>query len=421
MKPLTLFQVFAGGWVLAGAISGVVHAQPQTPAPVTFEPHSFEFVAADSFFQSLGSDSQAVDQTRVRLDPQQRAKFREAQRQAMADSHYGVADALQLDAATFDKLMELLADQQMEQSGFFHELFAGKVSRNPADQLRDKVERVTREVDALRDLLGQEKLERYQKLRSSVGLRGQIRELDQRLGASDKLSGAQRERLVELLNEHLVGSMEQHMLNSQRSLFDFSSTQEPERNWQLQTIELNEAIWRETPASNRRLRERAAEFLTEPQLAMLTQLHAEHAARLQQHIEQMRVHAGLNATIPEQPEIIEVPPATVHRDVKLSIKAAVNSENPRYLTTVVSSGNAVSLKIADGLFLEATPIGFENDACNLRLQYFEMGVTGKRLIENTVAQASKDEHSLAFVGGGISVLTGSKGYAVELSVLVEAT
>ena len=102
----------------------------------------------------------------------------------------------------------------------------------------------------------------------------------------------------------------------------------------------------------------------------------------------------------------------------------MNGESPRYLTTVVSSGKSVSLKIADDLFLEATPTAYENDAYNLRVLYFETGVTGKRLIGNMgqaglVVQASADSRHVG--GGGSTVLTGSKGYAVELSALVEAT
>jgi len=439
MKLPSLSKVLIGGCMLAAAVSGASSAQLEGPPPLKpdskSESNSLEFVAPDDgVFETFGTGSQAKNDTRARLqDPQQRAILHEQQRAGIAESHYGVAEALELDAATFDKLMALLADQQMEQSDYFHEMFAkGAQPPNPTERMRIEAERVTRQVEAQREILGQEKLERYQKLRMSQGRRDQVRKLDERLAASDKLNVTQRERLVELLHDQVASSMErQHMLNFQRSplreMFALSSREELQRYSQLHTITANEELWREMPESNRQLRERAAEFLTERQLAALVQLHAEEEATRQRHIVAMRVEAGLSATIPEQPEVTEVAPARVDRNVKLSIKAALHGESPRYLTTVVDSGKSVSLKIADGLFLEATPIVFENDAYQLQVQFFEMGVTGKRLIGNQgqsgqVVPATGDERArLMGRGGGSSVLTGSKGYAVELSSLVEST
>jgi hypothetical protein len=141
----------------------------------------------------------------------------------------------------------------------------------------------------------------------------------------------------------------------------------------------------------------------------------------------MRVQAGLIATIPEHPQVVEEPPAIVDRAVKLSIKVAVNRESPRYLTTVVGSGKAVSLKISEDLSLEATPVVFDNDRYNLRVVYFETGITGKRKIGNMgelgkLEPASEEAHSIHMrTGGGSTVITGSKGYAVEMSALVEST
>ena len=351
----------------------------------------------------------------------------------IADNHYGVQEALQLDHATFDELIKLLAAQLREQSEYVQAMFDGKLKQpDPMDRMRDEAKRVTQQVDALRALLGQEKLERYQKLRFSLGQRRQIRQLDERLGPSDQLSVTQREQLVELWNDHFISAMEQrHMLSIDRfplggEMRAFQSREEMERDSRLRTIALNEQGWREMPESNRRLRERAAEFLTQRQLEVLAQLHAEQLATLQQQIEQMRMQMDLSRTIPETAEVTEVPAAIVMRDVKISLEVAVNDESPRYLTTTVSGGKSVSLKIGSNLFLEATPIVFANDAYNLRVRYYEAGVTGKRLIGNSglggmVTQASTEGRSRPRGGGSGSVLTGSKGYVVELSALVEAT
>ena len=435
MKPPSLMNVLVQGCVLVAAMGAATSAQSQSPPPVKSESNSIEFAASDGVFQTFGNGSPWTADMRARMeDPRQRAKMREEYWQSIADSHYGVADDLQLDPATFEKLIELLADQQLERSEHFFRGFATQGS--PADaknRMHAEAGRVTKQIEAQREVLGQEKLERYQALQPSLGQRMQIRELDQRLGDSDKFNGSQRERLVELLHEQFMNSIERsHGLNFMRSplnspLQGMPSREELQRSSLLQTIAANEEIWREMPESNRQLRERAAEFLTQRQLAMLEQMHAEKLASQQKVVEQMRLRAGLSATIPEQPEAVEVPPAAVNRDVKLSIKVAVNSESPRYLTTVVSSGKSVSLKISQDLSLEATPVVFENDAYNLRVEYFETGVTGKRVIGNmgelgTLKPASAETRAFHMsTGGGSTVLTGSKGYAVEMSALVEST
>jgi hypothetical protein len=344
---------------------------------------------------------------------------------SIAENHYGVADALQLDAAKFDELIALLAGQLMEQSDHVRKQFSeGGRARDPSERMRNEAEHVTRQVNELRKLLGQEKLERYLELRFSLGQRRQMRELDERLGASDRLNSTQRERLVQLMQESVDSAIDRPPNSSMFA--SFPSAEDLQLNSQLQTITLNEQIWREMPDSNRKLRERAAEFLTERQLAVLEQMHVEQAATLQRRIEQMRVNEGLSPTIPAQAEVIEVPTPTVERDIKLSLKAEVNDENPRYLTTVASSGKPVSLKVADGLYIEATPIVFEDDTYNLLVRYFETGVTGKRFIgkmgqSGQVMPATGEGRSRNVGGGGGTILTGSKGYAVELSALVEAT
>jgi hypothetical protein len=401
--------------------------------------NSIEFVAgSDGVFQgAFGSGSQTVADMRARYeDPQQRPKMREEQRQSTVDSHYGVADTLQLDAPAFDKLIDLLTDQQVEQSERFFREFATPVPGGDQKiRMQAEAERVTNQIQALREVLGQEKLERYQALRSSLRQRLQLRELDQRLGDSDKLDSTQRERLVELLHEQLMASIERSQpLTFQRSraplpgpLLSMPSQEELQRVSLLETIASNEEIWREMPESNRQLQELAAELLTARQLAMLVQMHAETLADQQRRIEQMRAQAGLMASIPEQPQVGAMPPAVVNRDVTLSIRVAVNSESPRYLTMVVSSGKSLCLEISENLTLEATPVVFDNELYSLRAEYFETGVTGRRLIGNSgemgLLKPASVEMRAIYMSGRTSgkVLAGSKGYAVEMNALVEPT
>jgi hypothetical protein len=403
------------------------------------ESNSIEFVASDGELRTFGSGPTMSDMLARLEDPQQRAQMREEQRNSIAASHYGVADALQLDAATFDKFIELLTDQQMQHTENFYRRFS---ARGPAADFRKQAhadaEHLTQQINAQRELLGQEKLERYQALQPAVGRRAEVRQFEQRLGDADKLNVAQRERLVELLQDQVTRSIERsfpgplHRNLLESLLLDrgpgaMASPEELRRSSQLQTIRANEETWREMPESDRELRQRAAEFLTERQMAVLAQMQAEQLARKQQQIERMRIEAGLSPTIPEQPQVVEQRPETVTRNVKVTLKAAVDDESPRYLTTVVSSGKTVILKISEALVLEATPVVYDNDYYMLKLQYFENGVTGKRLIGtsgsgNQLKPEDPQTRALYLsAGGSPTVLSGSKGYVVELNTFVEAT
>jgi hypothetical protein len=442
MKPPSSMNALIQGCVLAAAMSTANGAEPQRPPPAQSESNSIGFIASDGdgvgVLQGFGSGSQHMADMRAQLeDPQQRAKFRENLRKGIADSHYGVADALELDAAEFDRLIEVLTDQQMEQSDSFYREFATQApTGDPANRMKVQAERSTRHIAALRKVLGREKFERYRTIQSSLGQRYYLRQLDARLAESDKLNSTQHERLAELLHEQMTISIERMrprnfgrstLFNQLNALRTLPSQEELQRQSLLDTIADSETTWREQPESNRQVRERAAEFLTERQMAALTQMQDEQLASQQQRIEQMRVEAGLDPTIPEQPEAGEVPPATVDRDLKLSFKVAVNNESPRYLTTVVSSGKSVSLKISRDLSLEVTPIVFEDDNYNLRVEYYETADGAKRPIGSMgvggmVKPAGPDPRSPQIGAGGSGmVLTGRKGYAVELSVLVEAT
>lgn len=441
MKRPSLTKVLAPSCVLVAAMS-TTGAQSPSPPPEKSEENTniIGFLSSDgnSLFQAFGSGSQRLEDMRARFeDPQRRAALRQEQRKGIVDSHYGVAEALQLDAATFDKLIDVLTDQQMEWSESFYRDFATRAPMgDPAQRMQAQAERTTRQIDALREVLGQEKFERYQDLQSSLGQRYYLRQLDDRLAQADKLDSTQHEQLVELLHGQLMSSIDlMHSRSFRRSallrqldeLRTLPSQEELQRQSLLDTIAANEKTWREQPESNRQVRERAAAFLTERQLAALIQMQDEQRSSQQRRVEQMRVQAGLSPTIPEQPEDTEASPAVVNRDVKLTLKVAVNNESPRHLTTVVSSGKSVSLKISEELSLEATPTVFEDDNYNLRVEYFETSATGRRPIgsmgqSGMVKPLGPDPRSLQIgPGGGSTVVSGSKGYAVELSVLVEAT
>lgn len=417
--------------ILAAAMAGTSSAQ--APDPPSSGANTVQF-ATGRLFSAFGDGSEHMRKMRERLrDPQQRAALREEHRGHIVVSNYDVAEVLELDAATHDKLIDLLTDQQMAQLEEFHlRGFSQGPSPDMTNHLQSHAERQNREIDALRELLGQEKLERFQVYRSTLGQRWQLREFEAYLAPTDKLNSKQKEQLIELFRAHFQRSLEDHhgMRRGRRSglevmMRDMPSQEELQRRSQLMTIEANEHSWRRMPESDRRLREQAAAFLTASQLASLEQLHADKLQQLQRSIEQMRVQAGLNPTIPPA-EGDEPTPAKVTRDVRLRIKIAVNHANPVTFAEVVSSGTPFTFEVDGGLLVQATPIVYDNDTYDLRVEYFEQGATGKRSIGNmggmgTLNRVQPGNEALALMGGSSTVITGNKAYAIELSTSVEGT
>ena len=76
------------------------------------------------------------------------------------------------------------------------------------------------------------------------------------------------------------------------------------------------------------------------------------------------------------------------------------------------------------LVVEARPTAYDDEMFDLQMTYYEEGSTGKRVIGRMgqmgpIARAPVDPSSLDRRGNGSTVVTGSKGYAVEVSVQVE--
>ena len=149
MTPPSLMKVPARAWMLAVAMSVATSAQPQSPPPADNELKAGGFGASQGVFRTFGSGSDGLSKLGARLkDPQERAKMRAEHRESIVASHYGVAEALQLDAATMDKLIELLTDQQMKQSEDFYRNFTTRApAREPRKELHDEAERMTQQID----------------------------------------------------------------------------------------------------------------------------------------------------------------------------------------------------------------------------------------------------------------------------------
>lgn len=430
--------------LLASAISitGVQAAQPQNPPP-TVVPLTNVFTtlqAADSSAPASANviqfgTSQSMTQKAERLkDPQQRVEVRIEERAQLAESYRDLREVLELDDTTEEKVLELLTDQQMER---LDQMFLRdeETARRQlwAGLTQAQAETQTKYIQTLREVLGQEKLERYQTFEKTLGERSRVAQLDARLAPAHKLRADQRERLVVVYQEDTARYVAE--LSSERQPFapfgrgsQLPSMEELQRQTQLMNISANEQSWRRMPKSRRVLRQHAAKVLTPPQLATLQKMHEEEANSLQQWIQNMRVEAGLSAEIPAEPEPSEISQAPKRKpivgEVKFRIRLTVDRNEPENFAHVGDNGVPVTFECADGLLMEVTPTLYDDDTYNLELAYYERGSSGKRRIGQSgqmgvIEKEPRDDPGLEFSGSGGTILTGNKAYAIELRARIE--
>ena len=175
--------------------------------------------------------------------------------------------------------------------------------------MQAQVDAENRKLDALREVLGEEGLERYQQYVTTPGERRQVREVEARLAAADKFSPEQKDRLIALFKEKNRKDLPPPAPPSRMS--SFLSSRDPgsptfkedlQRESQLGTIAANEEILRLRHSSNRWMVEQAAEFLTPTQTSALSKMNEAQTQSLRQWIEKERVRAGLDRAIPERGE-----------------------------------------------------------------------------------------------------------------------
>lgn len=437
--------------LLAAAISifgtpFVQAAEPQNPPPTvvpltnvftTIQAGESRAAASAGNVIRFGTSESMREKAERLKDPQQRAEMRIEERARLAETYRDLREVLELDDVTEEKVLELLTDQQMERlDQMFLRTENGPTPGNLwAGLTQAQAETHTKHIQALREVLGQEKLERYQTFEKTLGERSRVAKLDARLAPADKLQADQKERLIVLYQDDMARYLAKSRLN--RPAFapfgsalgtTLPSPEEMQRQSQLLTITHNEQSWRRMPESHRSLRARAAGILTPQQLATLQKMQEEEASSLQQWIQQARVDAGLSAEIPAEPEATVVTEAPARMpiagEIKFRIKLTVNRNQPDRFNHVGSNGVPVTFECAEGLLMEVTPTLYDDDTFNLDLVYYEVSSTGKRRIGQsgqmgTIERVRPATPGLEFSGSGGTVLTGNKGYAIEVSAVIE--
>lgn len=379
--------------------------------------------SSDNRFFTDGSQRFAEMKRRLD-DPVQRAQLREEQRTQLRQQHTDLAEVLEIDSATEEKLLGLLADQQFETFEHFYQQAAGGRTAQPQGSLEESLQKQadaeTRRLDALSALIGEERLDRYQTYSVTLPARRMVTELDAKLATADKLRREQKERLILLIDEQFRQETERM---SQRRRFgsmqSFPSRDDLRRQAQLSTIASNEAILRARQELNDVFARRAAQFLAPVQLAAFEKMNADYSETLRDWILRARVEAGLNAEIPKAPSVEPEPEDPAQRpvagNIRVEMTLAVNGGEPVTVSQVVANGGTLRVDLRDGLSVEATPTLFNNRWLEMKMSYLEERRSGKRRIGGGGSSGTSNEYRTDDVNqASLSALVngGRKGYAI---------
>lgn len=377
-------------------------------------------------FVPFDAQSPSMEEIRARLaDPEQREAMRAEQRASFERSNPDAREELKLDATTHEALVDLLADQYVESL----DAMFGERRRDTMPSMQDMARAENRKLDQLREVLGDEGLERYQEYVATGYERSQVRDMDALLGAADKLSPEQKPRLVQLFREKNRMGIPPPAPSRMSTLFRSADPESPgfreqlQRESQLATIESNQQVLRLRETSNRWMTGRASGFLTAAQRAALAESLDADMARQRKWIEKARADAGLDRAIPEGQDEAGAPPRRpVAGEVTLDLLVRVDGGEPVHVTHTGPNGEPLKFKATEGLFAEAEWTLFDDDWIDVRLNFFEEGPNGLRRLQGgsgfgTMGRASGNVMSGDFGAHGSSstIVMGRKAYSVELS------
>ena len=159
----------------------------------------------------------------------------------------------------------------------------------------------------------------------------------------------------------------------------------------------------------------------------LTDYPAQEQEDLRRWIESARAQAGMDPKIPERAaaaaDVSEEPRKPIDGQVQLEIRLIVNRSEPTVVTQTVRNGESFTIEAADGLIAEATPTLYDDHWLDVRMTYYEQGAAGKRRLDGGGSfgvQTRMPDGTPNRGGGGRTVITGRKGYAIETMISATA-
>ena len=110
-------------------------------------------------------------------------------------------------------------------------------------------------------------------------------------------------------------------------------------------------------------------------------------------------------------------------DLKFQVSVAVNGAQPTVVAHSGANRVPVTFEAAEGLIVEATPTLYDDHSARRKPEVLRKTADGdKRLLQESSGMGTltrMPDGTLNRGGGGMSIVTGSKGYAVNVMVTAE--
>lgn len=373
---------------------------------------------------------QAERQTKLRqqlADPEQRKQIMAERIGQQRQLHQDLGRVLKLDVRTEEKLIALLADQQLTAELQPRTPFTSMSSRIskpgtlPENPMRADAERYTQRMQEIGKLIGNARLDQFVDYDRSFVYRNLVAQFDAQLPAEHKLDPLQRDALTTLLQEHSdTTSRSFRVLRRFPSLRLPSSQEDFERQNIISNIVINEQSLAPTEAANRELVQKAGSLLTPEQSQGLAEWKDKQLEGQRAYVRMMRRQAGVGPDekleVPEDEAPASSPPLS--KDLLLTIEITVN-DIPVVKQLTSKRGSTVSFEAPEGLLIEVRPY-LEQQILMSEVKLSEK-VRGGRRVVGQVASGTElvdpgAKQPLQFGGSGGSLAQGRKGYAFSYSV-----
>jgi hypothetical protein len=413
------------GFIL-GPGPGVV----SSPAPSKTEESGKATDTPTNSFGVLGSEEtnqyyQRVQQQQAKLraqlaDPEQRAQALAQRIEQQRASNRDLVTVLRLDSRTEDKLIALLADQQLSrelQPPFY--ITSASSDGKLYNPMLDDATRYTQRMQEIARIIGAARLDDYVDYERKLGFRTLVMAFDAVLPDEGKLTFEQRNALTDLFYDQSYRSNQGFRGFGRLLALNLNaSVAERDRRMQIQNIASNERNVSTMEAANRELLERAAAILTPEQTKAL-------AASKQRELDQQRAWTqaqrkalGIapDETLEDLEDDVAPPSPPISKNLRLTINLMVNeTQVVKQLTSI--RGGSVSFNAPEGLLVEVRPY-VQGQQLYTDIKFYENMRGGRRMIGQMGGSAQLIEPGKPATNGGsgASMVQGRKGYAVNWSV-----
>jgi len=326
---------------------------------------------------------EGAEMRRKLSDPVQREQLRAETREQIRSMHPDLAQVLGLDAELESKLIDVLSDQQMTHlEGFFSERPESSARRSatspgPREEMRQVADLSTRNKQQIRDVLGEERFERYLSYLPTLRERCSMHYFNAHLDEQDRLTAEQKELLMKLLRAQQDADMARRRGEAGSRIPLAQPVFSPEAIQKL-NIESNEDSFRQMQEDSRALLRQLPAVLTPKQLEAFARIEAEKLASQKKYVQQLRVSAGMSPefddTRPRQAPAKRIP---VVGKVRLEIRLTANASPPVTADLVTENGKtAAAFQGPEGLWVEATPTLYEDGWAHVDFTYYEAAASG---------------------------------------------